>query len=200
MSTKFPLCIVLMELSSQLAERGLHLGLGWLPREAIRPADALTNSDLSEFFPEKRIEVQWTDLKFKVLDRLMVRGPAMLFRDQGCPGVQERGRPGKGPKRPAQKAAGDGPLVTLSDRAEDGLGQFEDLPPLTQRQKQNIITTGLCEGVDKEVYTRTHTHGHTHGHSNTHTDTHTDTHRHTDVGSPSQFSRLKSAECLLERR
>ena len=32
MSTKIPLCIVLMELSSQLAERGLPLGLGWLPK------------------------------------------------------------------------------------------------------------------------------------------------------------------------
>ena len=70
MSTKFSLCIVLMELSSQLAKRGLHLGLGWLPREANQPADVLTNSDFSEFSPEKRIEVQWTDLKFKVLDRL----------------------------------------------------------------------------------------------------------------------------------
>ena len=74
MSTKFPLCVILMELSSQLAERGLHLGLGWLPRDANRPADALTNSDFSDFSPERRIEVQWTDLDFKVLGRLMVRG------------------------------------------------------------------------------------------------------------------------------
>ena len=80
MYTKFPLCTVSKELSSQLAERGPHLGLGWLPRKANRPVDSLTNSDFSEFSPEKHIEVQWTDLKFKVLDRLMVRGPVMLFQ------------------------------------------------------------------------------------------------------------------------
>ena len=74
MSTKFPLCVILMELSSQLPERGPHLGLGWLPRDVNRPANALTNSDFSDCSPERRIEVQWTDLDFKVLGRPMVRG------------------------------------------------------------------------------------------------------------------------------
>ena len=41
MSTKFPLCVVVMELAAQLDARQLHLDAAWVPREFNQDADDL---------------------------------------------------------------------------------------------------------------------------------------------------------------
>ena len=74
MTTKFPLCTVLMELSAQTQARSLTLSLGWLPREANQPADDLTNENFAQFAPELRVQVDWGKLGFLVLDDLLREG------------------------------------------------------------------------------------------------------------------------------
>ena len=49
LTTKFPLCILLMELAMQVQVRGADLRLHWLPRLQNEEADSLTNGDYSRF-------------------------------------------------------------------------------------------------------------------------------------------------------
>ena len=53
MSCKYPLSIVVMELSVQLRKYDLDLDLGWVPRAQNTEADALTNEEFSGFDPGK---------------------------------------------------------------------------------------------------------------------------------------------------
>ena len=71
MSCKYPLSIVVMELSVQLQKLGLELELGWVPRGQNEEADALTNKEFAGFDMNQRIEKDFGDLKFEVLDDLM---------------------------------------------------------------------------------------------------------------------------------
>ena len=58
LTTKFPLCVVLMQLAWTLHCRDLELRLDWLPRLQNRKADALTNGDFSGFSADLRIEIE----------------------------------------------------------------------------------------------------------------------------------------------
>ena len=71
MSCKFPLSIVVMELAAQLRRYGMEMDLGWIPRGQNAEADALTNSEFEGFDLEKRITLNFEDLKFLVMDKLM---------------------------------------------------------------------------------------------------------------------------------
>ena len=101
MTTKFPLCCVLMELSEQLQARSMALRLNWLPRETNTEADALTNEDFAKFDPSRRIKVEWGALPFRVLPDLLAKGKGFLEDTAQLRELQtaERGRPGKGVKR-----------------------------------------------------------------------------------------------------
>ena len=77
MSCKYPLSIVVMELAAQLKIAGLELDLGWVPRGQNVESDALTNSEFEGFDPEKRIQVNFEDLEFVVLDRLMNKAASL---------------------------------------------------------------------------------------------------------------------------
>ena len=55
LTTKFPLCVFLMELAVQLQTQGAELHLHWLPRLQNAEADQLTNGDFAGFCPSKRI-------------------------------------------------------------------------------------------------------------------------------------------------
>ena len=50
-TTKFPLCLALLEMTSQLQARGLELNLQWLARESNQEADDLTNEKFDKFLP-----------------------------------------------------------------------------------------------------------------------------------------------------
>jgi hypothetical protein len=69
-STKFPLYLVLMELSEQLRQRQLLLSVAWRPRDENEEADALTNENFAGFALEKRIPARWSELALIVLPRL----------------------------------------------------------------------------------------------------------------------------------
>ena len=69
-STKYPLYLVLMELSEQLRLRNIALSVAWRPRDENEEADALTNECFGAFTAERRINIRWSDLSFLVLPRL----------------------------------------------------------------------------------------------------------------------------------
>ena len=78
LTTKFPLCVVLMQLAWTLHCRDLELRLDWLPRLQNREADALTNGDFSGFSAELRIEIEPEELLEDQFKDLMEKG-AELF-------------------------------------------------------------------------------------------------------------------------
>ena len=55
MSTTYPLCCVVMELSAQLEKRGLDLELAWIPRDKNAEADALADGIVEGFSPCMRV-------------------------------------------------------------------------------------------------------------------------------------------------
>jgi hypothetical protein len=77
LTAKYPLCIVLMELSVQLQDRQLWLDLEWTPREQNTIADDLTNEEFEGFGIENRIEVDISKLKYKVMIDYLARGAAL---------------------------------------------------------------------------------------------------------------------------
>ncbi|CAL1153955.1 unnamed protein product [Cladocopium goreaui] len=71
MSTKFPLTLLVLELSETLRLRNCELGLEWIPREYNQLADDLTNEDFSKFPGERRVQWVGGNTKWYVLDGLM---------------------------------------------------------------------------------------------------------------------------------
>ena len=67
LSTKYPLTILLMELSEQLRLRNSSLNLRWVPRELNQEADDLTNNRFDRFHEDLRIPIIQEDLDFLVL-------------------------------------------------------------------------------------------------------------------------------------
>ena len=74
MSTKYPLCVVSMELAAQLEARGAELLLDWIPREVNAEADQLANGDTRGFDPALRVHAEVHQIRWLVLDRLMKAG------------------------------------------------------------------------------------------------------------------------------
>eukprot|EP00971_Amphidinium_carterae_P059856 1183982-Amphidinium_carterae.1 len=62
MTTKFPLALVLMQLSRLLARRRMVLDLQWCKREENSLADDLTNEDFAQFCPENRLHIEYKDI------------------------------------------------------------------------------------------------------------------------------------------
>ena len=78
MTTKFPLGVVLMELSCQLSLRRACLHARWIPRLQNEEADALTNGEFGHFDPKLRIPVELDNLNFLVMNDLFEEGEAYV--------------------------------------------------------------------------------------------------------------------------
>jgi hypothetical protein len=78
MTTKYPLGLILIELSHQLSQRRAALRAKWVPRLENEEADALTNADFRHFSKEHRIEVDLDSLPFGVLPQLLETGETYL--------------------------------------------------------------------------------------------------------------------------
>ena len=78
LTTKFPLCIVLMQLAWTLHCKDLELRLDWLPRLQNREADALTNGDFSGFDMDLRIEIKPEELLEEQFKDLMEKGSELF--------------------------------------------------------------------------------------------------------------------------
>jgi hypothetical protein len=80
MTTKLPLALVLLELSTQLQQRNMVMKLEWLERGANQPADDLTNGEFKLFSASLRVQAEWETLEFAVLPQLLEH--LGVFRDQ----------------------------------------------------------------------------------------------------------------------
>ena len=74
LTTKYPLAVVLMELSCQLGMRGASMRARWIPRLQNEEADALTNGDYRHFDAKLRIPVDLEALPFKVMNDMFAVG------------------------------------------------------------------------------------------------------------------------------
>jgi hypothetical protein len=70
-TTKFPLCLVLMEVAWQLQARNIAACLKWVPRLQNEEADSLTNSDFTSFNPDLRVQMEVETMPFGILPRLL---------------------------------------------------------------------------------------------------------------------------------
>ena len=77
MTTTFPLCAVLMELTEQLDLRDDWLRVSWTPRDQNAEADALTNGHFHQFDPVNRIDLRPEDMSWVLLDEMLKAGGAM---------------------------------------------------------------------------------------------------------------------------
>ena len=71
LTTKFPACLVLMELSKQMDKYDVDLNLTWMPREQNEESDDLSKERFQKFDIENRIEVNFAALDFIVLHKLL---------------------------------------------------------------------------------------------------------------------------------
>ena len=78
MTTKFPLCAVLLELAEQLEARHSWLKLEWAPRQQNEEADALTNGNFDQFDPALRMAMDPTSMNWKVMDTMLEAGGSMV--------------------------------------------------------------------------------------------------------------------------
>ena len=69
-STKYPMYLVLMELSEQMRLRNIIFSIAWRPRDENEEADALTNEVFTGFDSGLRVLLQWDKLEFLVLPHL----------------------------------------------------------------------------------------------------------------------------------
>ena len=75
-TTKYSLVVILMELAHQMRSRRLVLQARWLPCLDNEEADALTNCDFRHSNPAKRIEVDLSQMGFRLLPMLFESGEA----------------------------------------------------------------------------------------------------------------------------
>ena len=83
MSSKFPLVVILAELSAQMQARAMALNLEWAPRDQNEEADALTNGDFSLFDTRKRVVVDLEEIRWLVLPRMLVVAGSIYEAVQG---------------------------------------------------------------------------------------------------------------------
>ncbi len=76
-SSKYPLCVLLMELACRLEKRNQRLQLSWVPRDFNEEADRLSRGDFTGFSPELRINMDTASIKWEVLDQFMELGMSL---------------------------------------------------------------------------------------------------------------------------
>ncbi|CAE8609473.1 unnamed protein product [Polarella glacialis] len=95
MSTKWPLTVLLMELSETLRAREAELRLDWVRREFNTEADAITNQEFAAFDPLLRIQVEGAAIPWLVLPAFM-EASQRLYDEIVC---ERAGATGNGPRR-----------------------------------------------------------------------------------------------------
>ena len=93
MSTKFPLTVLIMELSELMHQRQLQVDLTWVRRDDNQGADDLTNLEFSKFDLSRRREITERDLEWIVMDDLLKESEA-LYKE-----VRERQEANKARKK-----------------------------------------------------------------------------------------------------
>ena len=81
LTTRWPLCLVYMQMTKALMDSRLMVQLNWRPRDQNALADALTNEDFSGVDIQKRIHVDWVKLDFSWIWKLWNERNAYLDKD-----------------------------------------------------------------------------------------------------------------------
>ena len=102
MSTKFPLTILLMELSEEMRTRDLEMDLEWIRRDENTIADDLSNGRCEAFSPEKRETFRGESEDWKVLEKLQKRSEE-LYRSLKSLKLQGRQKATEGSPKQARK-------------------------------------------------------------------------------------------------
>ena len=71
MSTKFPLTLLMMEMSEELRAKKVSATLEWVRRDENQAADDLTNMEFGKFDSSKRCTLSSEEMRWRVLDGLM---------------------------------------------------------------------------------------------------------------------------------
>ena len=73
-STRFPLCVVAMELAAQMDKMRVRLDVRWTPRNLNQEADDLSNGKIEDFSIANRVINDIREIEWLVLDKLMKFG------------------------------------------------------------------------------------------------------------------------------
>eukprot|EP00438_Fugacium_kawagutii_P006907 Skav221031 [mRNA] locus=scaffold576:209066:211813:- [translate_table: standard] len=71
LSTKFPITLMVIEVSEMLRKEGAHATLTWVRRDENEAADDLTNEVFTKFKAENRVEIKSENVEWVVMDQLM---------------------------------------------------------------------------------------------------------------------------------
>ena len=74
MTTRFPLCAIVMELAAQAERRGVRLEAQWTPRDRNQEAADLSNFRTDGFDPENEVKVDLEDRSWIVMPQLLESG------------------------------------------------------------------------------------------------------------------------------
>eukprot|EP00435_Cladocopium_sp_Y103_P022226 s207_g5.t1 len=144
LSCKFPLSVVLLELSCQLKRIGMELDLHWVPRGQNVPADSLTNGRFEGFSKEKRLDMDFEKLEFIVLHEFINKAGELdeeikliktsrEGKQDKTGGKRKRGETKwKDPWRVGRSALPKGQLQEILQLRPDGEQTVSDVP-LSQR-------------------------------------------------------------------
>jgi len=107
MTTKFPLCAVMMELTSTLAKQGRSLRLHWAPREQNVEADELSNEKCHRFDRGRRVEVEPLLADMKLFTKIVKYGRGLYAEIADAKkekkATKDRGSAPKGSRRSREK-------------------------------------------------------------------------------------------------
>ena len=81
LTTKWPLCIIYMQLTEFLMAKNVCVDLRWRPRGENTLADALTNEDFTGVDLKKRLVCDWGDFQFHLITRLWNEREGYLDKD-----------------------------------------------------------------------------------------------------------------------
>ena len=119
MTTKFPLCAAMMQLSSTLTARKQKLKLNWAPREQNYEADELSNGITRRFDPEKEVKVEPILEKLVIFNKMIKFGRS-LYEDIKTKKEESRAKGDKKEKREDKKDS----RIRESNRLN--INRFED--------------------------------------------------------------------------
>ena len=91
LTTKYPLCVCLMELALQLQSQGVDLRLEWLRRDLNQEADDLTNGVYGQFSLEKRLRFDLGDFEGIIFKKMMAAQVAISMVRSRHPSLRVAG-------------------------------------------------------------------------------------------------------------
>eukprot|EP00435_Cladocopium_sp_Y103_P074484 s15_g49.t1 len=157
MSTKFPLTLLLMELTEELRVKDLNLDLEWISRDANTDADDLSNENWENFDPDKREMKRPEEIGWKVLDQLQVRSEELY---EGIQTLKEQRSKDRTSRRPVkllrkEKAWGSSAPPTEARTASFSSGSDDERMKKDKlRELVHNFTADALRGVECTIIER----------------------------------------------